>query len=139
MPKHLHLEDGEVDESTVRRTTARVEDALIKSGKFSWPGRKALRESKQSATAAWPKAHPRRARHSQLKPVRVPKETQRHRRRRFALRLNLVAAPYNHGLTTLWLSPEVYWVKHRRLLEPLGCIPAEYEQGCYRQQSQAAA
>lgn len=42
---HFHLsEDWEVDESTVRRTIERVEDALIKSGEFSLPGRKALRD-----------------------------------------------------------------------------------------------
>ncbi len=41
----FHLaEDWEVDESTVRRTVERVEDALLKSGKFSLPGRKALRD-----------------------------------------------------------------------------------------------
>ncbi len=39
---HFHLsEDWGVDESTVRRTIERVEDALIKSGRFSLPGRKA--------------------------------------------------------------------------------------------------
>lgn len=43
---HFHLsEDWEVDESTVRRTIERVEDALIRSGKFSLPGRKALRDT----------------------------------------------------------------------------------------------
>ena len=42
---HFHLaEDWAVDESTVRRTTERVEDALLKSGEFSLPGRKALRD-----------------------------------------------------------------------------------------------
>ncbi len=42
---HFHLsEDWSVDESTVRRTIERVEDALIKSGEFSLPGRKALRD-----------------------------------------------------------------------------------------------
>lgn len=42
---HYHLSlDWEVDESTVRRTIERVENALIKSGKFSLPGRKALKE-----------------------------------------------------------------------------------------------
>ena len=42
---HFHLaEDWGVDESTVRRTIERVEDALIKSGKFSLPGRKVLRD-----------------------------------------------------------------------------------------------
>lgn len=42
----FHLaEDWEVDESTVRRTVERVENALIKSGQFSLPGRKALRDS----------------------------------------------------------------------------------------------
>ena len=42
---HFHLaEDWEVDESTVRRTIERVEDTLIKSGEFSLPGRKALRD-----------------------------------------------------------------------------------------------
>ena len=34
-----------MDESTVRRTIERVENALIKSGKFSLPGRKALRDN----------------------------------------------------------------------------------------------
>ena len=43
---HFHLaEDWEVNESTVRRTVERVEDALIKSGQFSLPGRKALRDA----------------------------------------------------------------------------------------------
>jgi Helix-turn-helix of DDE superfamily endonuclease len=43
---HHHLSlDWEVDESTVRRTIERVENALIKSGKFSLPGRKALRDN----------------------------------------------------------------------------------------------
>jgi hypothetical protein len=42
---HFHLaEDWEVDESTVRRTIERVEDALITSGRFSLPGRRALRD-----------------------------------------------------------------------------------------------
>ena len=42
---HFHLsEDWHVDESTVRRTVERVEDALIKSSKFTLPGRKALRD-----------------------------------------------------------------------------------------------
>lgn len=42
---HFHLaEDWEVDESTVRRTIERIENALIKSGSFSLPGRKALRD-----------------------------------------------------------------------------------------------
>jgi hypothetical protein len=42
---HFHLvEDWGVDESTVRRSIERLEDALIKSGKFSLPGRKALRD-----------------------------------------------------------------------------------------------
>lgn len=42
---HFHLaEDWEVDESTVRRTIERVENTLIKSGSFSLPGRKALRD-----------------------------------------------------------------------------------------------
>ncbi len=42
---HFHLsEDWGVDESTVRRTIERVEDALISSGKFTLPGRKALRD-----------------------------------------------------------------------------------------------
>ena len=42
---HFHLsEDWRVDESTVRRTVERVEAALIKSGEFSLPGRKALRD-----------------------------------------------------------------------------------------------
>ena len=42
---HFHLaEDWGVDESTVRRTIERVEDTLISSGKFSLPGRKALRD-----------------------------------------------------------------------------------------------
>lgn len=42
---HFHLaEDWGVDESTVRRTIERVEDALLKSGTFSLPGRKALRD-----------------------------------------------------------------------------------------------
>lgn len=41
----FHLtEDWKVDESTVRRTVERVEDALLKSGKFSLPERKALRD-----------------------------------------------------------------------------------------------
>lgn len=40
----FHLaEDWDVDESTVRRTVERVENALIKSGQFCLPGRKALR------------------------------------------------------------------------------------------------
>jgi hypothetical protein len=43
---HHHLSlDWEVDESTVRRTIERVENALIKSGTFSLPGRKALRDN----------------------------------------------------------------------------------------------
>ena len=42
-----------------------------------------------------------------LKVCRILKETYRHRRRRFALRLNLIAALYDHGLASLWLSPEV--------------------------------
>lgn len=42
---HFHLsEDWGVDESTVRRTIERVEDALISSGEFSLPGGKALRD-----------------------------------------------------------------------------------------------
>ncbi|MBF6595061.1 MAG: transposase family protein [Thermaceae bacterium] len=40
---HQHLAlDWEVDESTVRRSIERVENALIQSGKFSLPGRKPL-------------------------------------------------------------------------------------------------
>ena len=43
---HHHISlDWDVDEATVRRTIERVENALIKSGKFSLPGRKALRDS----------------------------------------------------------------------------------------------
>lgn len=38
-------EDWHVDESTVRRTVERVEDALIKSDEFALPGRKALRDN----------------------------------------------------------------------------------------------
>jgi hypothetical protein len=39
---HYHLaNDWQVDESTVRRTIERVENALIKSGAFRLPGRKA--------------------------------------------------------------------------------------------------
>jgi Helix-turn-helix of DDE superfamily endonuclease len=41
---HLSLE-WEANETTIRRTVHRVEDALIKSGKFRLPGRKALREN----------------------------------------------------------------------------------------------
>ena len=42
---HFHLsEDWHVDESTVRRTVERVENALIKSGEFTLPGRKVLRD-----------------------------------------------------------------------------------------------
>jgi hypothetical protein len=42
---HFHLsKDWGVDESTARRTIERVEDALIGSGQFSLPGRKALRD-----------------------------------------------------------------------------------------------
>ena len=42
---HFHLsEDWGVDESTVRRTIERVENALVKSGEFSLPGRKVLRD-----------------------------------------------------------------------------------------------
>ncbi len=42
---HFHLaEDWGVDERTVRRTIERVETALIRSGSFSLPGRKALRD-----------------------------------------------------------------------------------------------
>lgn len=42
----FHLaQDWEVDESTLRRTVERVENTLIKSGKFSLPGRKALRDN----------------------------------------------------------------------------------------------
>ncbi len=42
---HFHLsEDWGVDESTVRRTIERVEDALVKSSEFALPGRKALRD-----------------------------------------------------------------------------------------------
>ncbi len=42
---HFHLsEDWRVAESTVRRTIERVENALIKSGEFALPGRKALRD-----------------------------------------------------------------------------------------------
>ena len=41
---HLSL-DWEVNETTIRRTIHRVEDTLIKSGKFSLPSRKALREN----------------------------------------------------------------------------------------------
>ena len=41
---HLSL-DWEVNETTVRRTINRVEDTLIKSGKFSLPSRKTLREN----------------------------------------------------------------------------------------------
>jgi Helix-turn-helix of DDE superfamily endonuclease len=41
---HLSL-DWEVNETTIRRTIHRVEDALIKSGKFSLPARKTLREN----------------------------------------------------------------------------------------------
>ena len=38
---HHHLSlDWEVDESTVRRTIERVENALVRSGQFSLPGRK---------------------------------------------------------------------------------------------------
>jgi hypothetical protein len=40
---HLSLE-WEVDESTVRRTIERVENALVRSGQFSLPGRKVLKE-----------------------------------------------------------------------------------------------
>ncbi len=42
---HFHLaEDWQVDESTVRRTIERVEEALISLGDFTLPGRKALRD-----------------------------------------------------------------------------------------------
>ena len=41
---HHLSEDWGVDESTVRRTVERVENALISSGEFSLPGRKALRD-----------------------------------------------------------------------------------------------
>ena len=41
---HLSL-DWEVNETTIRRTINRVEDTLIKSGKFSLPSRKTLREN----------------------------------------------------------------------------------------------
>ncbi len=42
---HFHLsENWGVNESTLRRTSLRVEDALIDSGQFSLPGRKALRD-----------------------------------------------------------------------------------------------
>ena len=45
---YFHLaEDWGVDESTVRRTVERVEAALIKSEKFSLPGRKALRDTSE--------------------------------------------------------------------------------------------
>lgn len=42
---HFHLsEDWGIDESTLRRSIERVEDALIASGEFFLPGRKALRD-----------------------------------------------------------------------------------------------
>lgn len=41
---HLSLDWG-VDESTIRRTIERVENALIHSGHFRLPGRKALKEA----------------------------------------------------------------------------------------------
>ena len=45
---HFHLsEDWGVDESTVGRTTERVEGALISSGKFSLPGREVLRDDQR--------------------------------------------------------------------------------------------
>lgn len=45
---HHHLSlDWEVNESTVGRTIERVENALISSGKFSLPGKKALRDEVQ--------------------------------------------------------------------------------------------
>jgi hypothetical protein len=45
---HHHLSlDWEVDESTIRRTIERVENALIGSGRFSLPGRKVLRDRVQ--------------------------------------------------------------------------------------------
>jgi len=44
---HFHLsEDWGVDESTLRRSIERVEDALITSGDFSLPGRKVLRDDR---------------------------------------------------------------------------------------------
>ena len=46
-----------------------------------------------------------------LKVFRVLKETYRHRRKRFGLRLHLIAGLYNFDLqiaTSLWLSPKVY-------------------------------
>lgn len=44
---HFHLsEDWGVDESTLRRSIERVEDALITSGNFSLPGRKVLRDDR---------------------------------------------------------------------------------------------
>lgn len=48
---YFHLaKDWDVDESTVRRTIERVEDALIGSGQFSLPGREALRDEQMSMT-----------------------------------------------------------------------------------------
>jgi Helix-turn-helix of DDE superfamily endonuclease len=41
---HLSL-DWQVNETTIRRSITRVENALIKSGKFSLPARKNLRET----------------------------------------------------------------------------------------------
>lgn len=47
---HFHLaEDWDVNESTVRRTIERVEDCLLKSGNFSLPGRKVIREANHFA------------------------------------------------------------------------------------------
>ena len=42
-----------------------------------------------------------------LKVFRILKETYRHRRRRFGLRLNLITAIYNHDLKSALLSPEI--------------------------------
>jgi hypothetical protein len=69
---HLSL-DWEVNETTIRRTIRRVEDALIKSGKFSLPARKTLRENTEFEVvvvdvAESPVERPKKATHARQQP-----------------------------------------------------------------------
>lgn len=104
---HLLREDTELLSDSGFQGVAKIHPKSRTPHK-RWKG-KVLTSAQQEHNRALAKARiPAEHVIRKLKVFRVLKETYRHRRRRFGLRLNLIAALYNHDLQTSSLSPEVY-------------------------------
>ena len=81
--------DWKVSESTVFRLVRKIENILIKSRRFSLPGKKKLLDSSLDAVE-----HVNR----RLKIFKILSYPYRNRHKRFGLRSNLIAGLYNYEL-----------------------------------------